>query len=313
MLWGLTPFPAAGNLAWPGRTERRSWADLLFDTYTRWPCGTLPPDRALRRLRPGAARRQGSRAPLSPRSGIRRGRVLRTGRTPRAVTRSRPDRRVRPGAARDRQRVVGRREGPLPAAGPHHVPGRGRRGRRTSGPVEDGLTTWGVSIDLAPSVHARGRVEHNNDLTFMFVLAFMDDVPVSAVAANGPDFEIAADPKPAFNRLIVRLQPRGRNHPGPGVHHLLSRFCYTTVGALSTRKKRSSSGCSGTTCSARSRSTSPRPRPAVRRTSGARAAGHLPHRARHAHGERRGPRPPWTDHGVATELLVVATGGAPPT
>ena len=43
VLWGLTPFPAAGNLAWPGRTERRSWADLLFETYTRWPCGSLPP------------------------------------------------------------------------------------------------------------------------------------------------------------------------------------------------------------------------------------------------------------------------------
>ena len=43
VLWGLTPFPAAGNLAWPGRTERRSWVDLLFDTYATWPCGTLPP------------------------------------------------------------------------------------------------------------------------------------------------------------------------------------------------------------------------------------------------------------------------------
>jgi hypothetical protein len=31
-----------------GPTERRSWVDLLFDTYTTWPCGTLPqPERCV--------------------------------------------------------------------------------------------------------------------------------------------------------------------------------------------------------------------------------------------------------------------------
>jgi hypothetical protein len=233
VLWGLTPFPAAGNLAWPGRTERRSWVDLLFDTYTTWPCGTLPqPERCVN-----------------------------FGLVPIGVydpeLRYRPDPAYStvvfsewPNAARndDVDGATGERvEVPLEIvnASSDGIKGRYLRLARTtflagvdgqsqpSGPVQDGLTTWGVSIDLAPSRHARGRVEHNSDLTFMFVLAFMDGEPVAAVAANGHDFEISADPKPAFNRLIVRLQPRGRRHPGPGVHHLLSRFCYTTVGALS--------------------------------------------------------------------------------
>jgi hypothetical protein len=42
-------------------------------------------------------------------------------------------------------------------------------------------------------------VEHNADLTFMFVLAFMDGEPVAAVAANGPDFEISAIPSQRSN------------------------------------------------------------------------------------------------------------------
>ena len=230
VLWGLTPFPAAGNLAWPGRTERRSWADLLFDTYTTWPCGTLPP----------------------------RERCVDFDRVALGVYD--PELRYRPDPAYATVRFS-----PWPNADhPEDIEAKGERVQvpiaivhsssegikghflrlarttflagtlgqaQASGPVQDGLTTWGVSIDLVPSHRARGRVEHNKDLTFMFVFSFMDGEPVSAIAVDGPDFEIAADPKPAFNRVVVRLQPRGRPHPSPGLHHLLTRFCYATVGA----------------------------------------------------------------------------------
>jgi len=312
VLWGLTPFPAAGNLAWPGRTERRSWVDQLFEVYTTWPCGTLPePERCVDfnlvplgvydpelRYRPNPA--------FSP---------VVFSEWPNAARRD------------DVDGVVGERvQVPLEIvnSSSEGVKGHYLRLARTtflagatgqdqaSGPVEDGVTTWGVSIDLAPSRHARGRVEHNSDLTFMFVLAFMDGEPVSAVAANGPDFEIAADPKPAFNRLIVRLQPRGRPHPGPGVHHLLSRFCYTTVGALTHAEE--AGQLRGFWQHILGPLTLDEPE-----TNDDRFGAHLVHEPSATYHIELDVRTEsaealdgtWTDHGIATEQLSVATAGAP--
>jgi hypothetical protein len=312
VLWGLTPFPAAGNLAWPGRTERRSWADLLFETYTRWPCGTLPqPERCVDfDLVPA-----GTYAPkLAYRPDPAYGAV---------VFSAWPD--------QARKDDIGGEFGEpvqLPLAivdttldkpGGHCL----RLARTTflggadgqkleSGPVGDGVTMWGVSIDLPPSQHARGRVEHNHDLTFMFVLAFMDDEPVAAIAVAGPDFEIAADPKPAFNRVVVRLQPRGGRHPAAGLHHFLCRFCYTTLGALANEEEARAQRLRWLHLLGPLTIEEPE-------TNDDRFGAHLvhePHATYHIELDVRTESAEaldgtWTDHGVATEHLTVATGGPP--
>jgi len=312
VLWGLTPFPAAGNLAWPGRTERRSWVDLLFDTYGTWPCGTLPPiercvnfelvplgvyDPELRyRPDPAFATVVFSEWPNAARHDDVDGQTGESVQVPLEIVNASSE------GVKGHYLRLARTTFLAGAAGQ----------TQPSGPVDDGLTTWGVSIDLAPSVRARGRVEHNADLTFMFVLAFMDDDPVSAVAANGPDFEIAADPKPAFNRLIVRLQPRGRNHPGPGVHHLLSRFCYTTVGALINAEEAEQQRLLWQHVLGPLTIDEPE-------TADQPFGAHLVHEPLATYRIELDVRTesaealdqPWTDHGVATEQLVVTTGGAP--
>ena len=135
VLWGLTPFPAAGNLAWPGRTERRSWVDLLFDTYTTLavrhaaarssaasnfelvPLGVYDPELRYR-PDPAFATVVFSEWPNAARQDEVDGQTGEFVQVPLA----------------DRRRVVGRREGALPAAGPHDVPGRRRRADAAIGP-----------------------------------------------------------------------------------------------------------------------------------------------------------------------------------
>jgi hypothetical protein len=232
VLWGLTPFPAAGNLAWPGRTERRSWADLLFETYTRWPCGTLPPtercvdfdlvplgvkDPELRYRRdPAYGAVVFTPWPSATRGDKVEGQAGEFVQVPLAIINAGGNDAREHALRLARTTFLGGKDGQA----------------ATSGPVADGVIVSGASIDLPPSVHARGRVEHNRDLTFLVVEALIDDDVIAAAMADGPEFEIASDAKP-FNRVIVRLKARGGPERDRGGFHVLSQFCYTTVGALS--------------------------------------------------------------------------------
>ena len=153
VLWGLTPFPAAGNLAWPGRTERRSWADLLFETYTTWPCGTLPPiERCMDfDLVPAGVYDPELRYRPDPAYGA----VVFT---PWPI----------PARKDDVDGQVGEPVQVPPCNRRYYQPGSeghclrlarttflgGADGQKqVVGPVGDGITFWGVSIDLSPSVH----------------------------------------------------------------------------------------------------------------------------------------------------------------
>ncbi len=312
VLWGLTPFPAAGNLAWPGRTERRSWADLLFETYTTWPCGTLPPRE---RCVDFDVVPLGSCAPeLRYRPDHAYGAV---------VFSAWPD----PARNDDVGGAFGEpvqvpleivdatgddpRGHCLRLARTTFVGGADGR-KQVAGPVGDGVTVWGVSIDLPPCRHARGRVEHNADLTVMVVLAQMDGETVATVAVTGADFAIAADPEPAFNRVVIRLQPRGGRHPARGVHHLLCRFCYATVGALANEEEARAQRLRWLHLLGPLTIKTPE-------TNDERFGAHLVHEP-HAtyrieldlHTESADALDgTWTDHGVTTEQISVATGGAP--
>lgn len=315
VLWGLTPFPAAGNLAWPGRTERRSWVDLLFDTYPNWPCGTLPAtERCVDfgivpagiydpRLRYRPDNRYGAivftpwpNAALKDVVDDGAGQLGEPIQTPLAIVDD-PRTKEKDHCLRlARTTFLGGADGQ----------------RQGSGPVADGVTVWGLRIELPPSTHARGRVEHNNDLTFMFVLAFMGDDPVNAIAVGGADFEISAAPKPAFDRLVIRLQPRGARHPSPGLHHLLCRFCYTTVGAQARFDEALTQR--GYWAHVLGPLTIDENGPA-----GDPFGAHLVHEPFATYRIELDVRTEsaealdgtWTDHGVATEALAVATGGAP--
>jgi hypothetical protein len=312
VLWGLTPFPAAANLAWPGRAERRSWADLLFESYTTWPCGTLP---AVERCVAFDLIPNGTYDPeLRYRPDEAHGTVVFT-----------------PWPNPERNDEVEGQDGesvqvPLAVVESTDIDQRGHclhlarttflggtDGRKqTTGSVTDGLTFWGVGIDLPPSVRARGRVQFNRDLTSMFVLAFLDDEQVASIAATGPDFEIAADSKPSFNRLIIRLQPSAGRPPRAGLHHFLCRFCYTTVGAVANENE-----------ARRQRQlwqhvlgplTIDGPE-----TNDERFGAHLVHEPFATYRIELDVRTEsataldgtWTDHGIATEQLAVTTGGVP--
>ena len=312
VLWGLTPFPAAGNLAWPGRTERRAWVDLFFDAYGNWPCGTLPATERCVDF---------DRVPL----GIHDPR-LRYRPEPRfapVVFAAWPDAArkddIEPQAGEPVQVPLQIVNGSLDGTKLHCLQlarttflGGADGQQQVVGPVSDGLTVWGVRIELPPCTRARGRVEHNRDLTFLFVLAFMDGEAVSAIAVDGPDFEIKADPKPAFNRLIVRLQPRGVKHPRPGVHHLLSRFCYTTLAALADEEEALAQRLLWQRVLGPLTIDEPE-------TPDAPFGAHLVHEPFASYRVELDIRTEsaealdgtWTDHGVHTETLTVSTGGAP--
>jgi hypothetical protein len=309
VLWGLSPFPAAGNLAWPGRTERRSWAELLFATYTRWPCGTLPPTE----------------------------RCVDFGIVPLGVydpeLRYRPDPAYGavvftpwPSIARDDkvEDLAGERvQVPLAiVAGGNEVRDHALRLARTtfvggiseqpttSGPV-DGVTLSGASIDLPPSVRARGRIEHNKDLSFLIVIAMLDDEVVATTLADGPDFEIASDAKP-FNRVIVRLQPRDRFGRDRDGFHLLTTFCYTTVGALSNDAEAQSQRLHWLHVLGPLTIDEPE-------TNDERFGAHLVHEPHATYRIELDIRTEsaealdgtWTNEGTATEVLTTSTGGAP--
>lgn len=312
VLWGLTPFPAAGNLAWPGRTERRSWADLLFETYRRWPCGMLPlvercvdfdlvplgayepelhyrPDPAYGGLVFSAWPRAARRDEVEDQTGE-------SVQVPLAIIE------VGGNDAKDhvlrlaRTTFLGAKDG-------QDV---------TSGPVADGLTVSGVSIDLPPSLHGRGRVEHNKDLTFLFVVALMDDEVVAAIQSDTPDFAIASDPKP-FNRVIVRLQSRSGHQRDRAGYHVLSSFCYTTVGAVSNDEDARAQRLRWLHVLGPLTIDEPE-------TEDERFGAHLVHEPHTTYrieldirSESAGALDgTWTDHGVAAEVLTVSTAGAPP-
>ncbi|SFR94933.1 hypothetical protein SAMN04487846_1055 [Microbacterium sp. cf046] len=310
VLWGLTPFPAAGNLAWPGRTERRSWADLLFETYTRWPCGTLPPvercvdfgipplgvyDPELR-YRPepafGAVVFRAWPGVDDQEDGLRGERVQ----VPLAIIGAGGG---APGQALRLARTtfLGGEDG-------------GDGAQATLGPV-DGVTVAGASIDLPPSVRAHGRIEHNKDLTFLIVIGLRGDEVVASAIADGPDFEITSDAKP-FTRVILRLQPRGGPSRKGEDFHTLTKFCYTTAAALANDAE---------VHAQRSRwqhvmgpLTIDQPE-----TDAAPFGTHLVHEPHAAYRIELDIRTesaaalddPWTDLGVATEALTVSTAGAP--
>ncbi len=311
MLWGLTPFPAAGNLAWPGRTERRSWADLPFDTYPNWPCGTLPPiercvdfdlvplgvyDPELR-YRPDMSY---SGVLFTPWPNAARGDKV-DGQSGESV--QVPLAIVDAGTKDARDHVLRLTRTTF----------FGSRDSQdvTSGPVADGLTVWGTTIDLPPSLRARGRIEHNDDLTFLFVIALMDDAVVAAIEVDGPDFEIATEPEP-FNRLVIQLFSRGRHRDRLG-NRVLSSFCYTTVGAVANdadaraQRLRWLHVLGPLTIDEPETQDEP---------FGAKLV-HEPNATYRievdVHTESAEALDgTWTDRGVATEILTVPTGGAPP-
>lgn len=311
VLWGLTPFPAAGNLAWPGRTERRSWADLLFETYTRWPCGRLP---ATERCVDFDLVPLGVYDPaLRYRPDLAYGAVVFT---------------AWPSAERgdEVEDLTGERvQVPLAIidAGGNHASDHALRLSRTSflgvrdgehttsGPV-DGIILSGASIDLPATVHARGRIEHEKDLTFLIVIALMDEDVVATTLADGPEFEIASETKP-FNRVILNLQPRGGFGRDRDRFHVLSEFCFTTVGALSNdaearAQRRHWLNVLGPLTIDEAE------------TDDDRFGAHLVHEPHATYRIELDIRTEsaealdgtWTDHGTATEVLTVSTAGAPP-
>ena len=180
----------------------------------------------------------------------------------------------------------------------------------TLGPI-DGITVSGASIDLPASVRARGRIEHNKDLTFLIVIGLRDDEVVASAIADGPDFEIASDAKP-FTRVILRLQPRGGPARDRDGFHLLTKFCYTAAGALANeaevlaQRVRWQQVMGPLTIDEPETQAEP---------FGAHLV-HEPHAAYRIELDIRTESAealdgPWTDQGAATEVLTVSTAGAP--
>ena len=312
VLWGLTPFPAAGNLAWPGRTERRSWADLPFDVYPRWPCGTLPPtercvdfnpiplgvkDPELRyRPDPAYGALIFTPWPLTARGDVVEDQAGEFVQVPLAI--------VDAGGTAARNHV-------LRLARTTFLGGRDGQ-EATSGTVADGAVVHGASIDLPPSLRARGRVEHTKDLTFLVVEARSRDDVVATVVEDGPDFEVASDARP-FDRIVVRVHPRGGPERDPGGSYVLSELCYTTVGAIVNDAHAQAQRLHWLHVLGPLTVDQPE-------TNEDRFGTHLVHEAYAAYHIELDVRTEsaeavdgtWTDHGVATEALDVATGGAPP-
>jgi hypothetical protein len=310
VLWGLTPFPAAGNLAWPGRTERRSWADLLFETYTRWPCGTLPPtercvdfdlvplgekDPELR-YRPDPAYGAVVFAPWP--SAIHGDKIE-----------DQPGELVQVPLAIINAGGNDAREHVLRLARTTFLGGTEGQ-ESTSGPVTDGAIVSGASVNLPPSVHARGDIEHDKD-TFLNVEALVGDEVVATVLADGSEFEIASEAKP-FDRVIIRVQTRGGPQRDSGRLYFLSRFCYTTVGALSNNVDARAQRLRWLQVLGPLTVSEPE-------TNENRFGTHLVHEPDAVYRIELDIRTEsaealdgtWTDRGTATEVLTTSTGGAP--
>jgi hypothetical protein len=139
----------------------------------------------------------------------------------------------------------------------------------------------------------------------------MDDDVVATVLADGPEFEIASDARP-FNRVIVRLQPRGGEGHDRGGFHVLSSFCYRTVGALSNDADARAQRLRWLHVLGPLTIDEPE-------TDEERFGAHLVHEPHATYRIEVDIRTEsaealdetWTDRGTATEVLTVATGGAP--
>ncbi|MCD2441545.1 hypothetical protein LQ757_04555 [Agromyces sp. SYSU K20354] len=309
VLWGLSPFPAAGNLAWPGRTERRSWADLFFDDYGGWPCGTLPPlERCLDfddvplgvvdpelRYQPDPAI---GAVVFTPWPDLSRDPALQgidVVQVPLAI--------IAAGGAQEADHVL--------RLARTAILGGEDGSDATSGPVAGGAVTWAVAVDLQPCVRARGRVEHDKDLTVLVVEAFDGSAVVATVIEDGPTFEITSDVQP-FHRVVIRVEARGDPQRPLRSVPVLSRFCYTTVGAMRDDEEAREQRLHWLHVLGPLTVDQPE-------TDTDRFGAHLvhePHAAYRIELDIRTERAQaldgtWTDDGTATEVLTVATGGAP--
>jgi hypothetical protein len=311
VLWGLSPFPAAGNLAWPGRTERRSWADLLFENNSRWPCGTLPPiercvdfDLVPLGVKEPELRYQPDPAygavvftpwPSATRGDKVEGQAGEFVQVPLAI--------IDAGSNETTEHV-------LRLARTTFLAGKDGE-ETTSGPVVDGVIVSAASIDLPPSVHARGRVEHSKDLTFLIVEALVDDDVVAAVVADGPEFEIKSEAKP-FDRVVIRVHARGGPKRDHGRFYALSKFCYATVGAVANDADARAQRLRWLHVLGPLTIDQPE-------TNDERFGAHLVHEPHATYRIELDIRTEsaealdgsWDDRGTATETLTVSTGGAP--
>jgi hypothetical protein len=233
ILWGTSPFPYAGSLTWPGRTERRSWADLFFRYHTNYPCGDDPVrkrciffDEVPFGLYESELRYQPDPAHTA------------------VVFRPFPSGDLLQSMRSQWAEFVQIPIAVVPHTEPHQPRTRclgfarttffGRGGGAEDGPaVRHSFTLWGLAVSLPASRRASGRVVYPVQQYGLRVHALRGDTTVASLVAVSQEFEIQVEEPQSFDRLELLVEPvhapafTGRE-PSPCLVHL----CYTSLGLL---------------------------------------------------------------------------------
>jgi hypothetical protein len=200
ILWGLSPYPAAGALTWPGRVVRRTWEEIFFSEHPGYPCGDGPERRRCAAFDPYPP------GPYDP--------ELRHQPDP-----SRPPVifRALPGDLEPLHAKHGEvMQVPIEVVAhagtdPHKQCLRFARTVALGRGDQDGVALrpvvliWGIEVELPPSRTASGLVDYPAEQYTLRVRARLGATVVDEQVTDQPEFKVGAD---AFDHVELLLEPR---------------------------------------------------------------------------------------------------------
>lgn len=203
ILWGLSPYPAAGALTWPGRIVRRTWEEIFFSEHDNYPCGDEPERRRCVVFDPyelGPYDPELRHQPDPARPAV----VFR------ALPRDLDPLRAKYGeVVQVPVEVVAhagqdRRERCLRFARTIAL-GKGDKDGVAARPV---LVIWGIEVELPASRLASGLVDFPADHYDLRVRARLGATVVAEQVTNEASFKVEVDAGGAFDHLDLLLEPR---------------------------------------------------------------------------------------------------------
>lgn len=230
ILWGTSPFPAAGALTWPGRTVRRSWEEIFFGEHDNYPCGDEPERRrcvtfdayALGPYDPELRHQPDPARPAVVLRALPSGKDLDALRTKFGEVVQAPVEVVVHGGQDRRERCL--RFARTVALG---------WGDQEGVAARPALVIWGIEVELPPAHLASGHVDYPAEHYDLRVRARLGATVVTEQVVGDPEFKLEVDAASSFDHLELLLEPRVpptrldlKRAP------CLVRLCWTSLGML---------------------------------------------------------------------------------
>ncbi len=230
ILWGTSPYPAAGSVTWPGRTVRRTWEETFFSEHDNYPCGDQPERRrcvTFDRYSVGPYDPELRHQPDPARPAV--------------VARALPTVRELDALRTKFGEVI---QTPIEVVAHTEHDRRDHclrfartvalgRGDQDGAAARPGLVIWGVEVELPASRAAFGVVDYPADHYNLRVRARLGATVVTEQVVADPEFKVEVDAGSSFDHIDLMLEPRvppTRLDLRRGA--CLVQLCWTSLGML---------------------------------------------------------------------------------